>query len=73
MSQTNTHRQMTLEERQKEAFKAWEKSGFKAGKEHDEYNLITAIVIDSLKDELKKNTTGNTCSTDDEDCLNCGS
>jgi len=64
---------MTLEERQKEAFKAWEKAGFKMGKEHDEYNLITAIVIDSLKDELKKNTTGNTCSTDDEDCLNCGS
>ena len=64
---------MTLEERQKEAFKAWEKASFKAGKEQDEYNLITAIVIDSFKDELKKNTTGNTCSTDDEDCLNCGS
>jgi hypothetical protein len=60
---------MTLEERQKNAFIAWEKSGFKAGKEQDEYNLITGIVIDSLKDELKVIT----CDLDDDECLNCGS
>lgn len=57
---------MTLKERQEEALQTWKNSDFKKGKEQDEYNLLTAILIDSYKDELKQTTAD---STDNEKYL----
>ena len=61
---------MTLEEQQRAAFVAWQNVGFRDGKERDAYNIVTAIVIDSLKDEV--NRVAN-CDIENNDCLNCGS
>ena len=61
---------MTLEEQQKAAFVKWKNVGFRDGKERDAYNIVTAIVIDSLKDEV--NRVAN-CDIENNDCLNCGS
>ena len=61
---------MTLEEQQKAAFVKWKNVGFIDGKERDAYNLVTAIVIDALKDEVKNISS---CDIENNECLNCGS
>ena len=61
---------MNVQEQLVSAYKAWEATRFSGEKERDEYNRLNALAVEEYKKELGD---VKTCSTDDSDCLTCGS
>jgi hypothetical protein len=64
---------MNIQEQLVVAYKAWEATRFSGEKERDEYNRLNALAIEGYKKELEDIKTSNVCSTDNSDCLTCGS
>jgi hypothetical protein len=64
---------MNIQEQLVAAYKAWEATRFSGEKERDEYNRLNALAVEEYKKELEVVKASNVCSTDDPDCLTCGS
>lgn len=64
---------MNIQEQLVAAYKAWEATRFSGEKERDEYNRLNALAIEEYKKELESIKNSNVCSTNDSDCLTCGS
>jgi hypothetical protein len=64
---------MNIQEQLVAAYKAWEATRFSGEKEREEYNRLNTLAVEEYKKELEIIKTSNFCSTDDSDCLTCGS